>query len=448
MNTKTDSHENVTLVRNQTRRETTRMDVLGDRTPEGYLRARAYLGRTGIQIYRKADGTTVRELRLPEEVFSDATMESALHKVLTDNHPPFMLDATNTKDFQRGNITGNIGRKEGGDVEYLTSDLQVTDQDVIDKIDAGQDQLSLGYLCDIENTPGTHPVWGAYDAIQRNIRINHVARVDRGRAGDQVKVRFDAEEEPMATAERTDMSDQEKLMDMCGKYKDGEMFEFTDSAGNKSMYRVQDGKPVKFQKNQNKGDQAMQSQTTTLRLDGVDFTVSEQAAYAFNTAIQRKDSQIDELSKERDQLKKDASAIEAKKDQAEEKAKTAQEKLDAANKQLAAFQLAEVVKQAEPYLPKESKIDGLDANGVKKLALVSNYPALKDSPKLDDAAYVDARFDGLLESEAKQNDSPAFDALKQQGAAGGGVKRVDESDIDAAIQDMINDFTNPEGENS
>jgi hypothetical protein len=55
---------------------------------------------------------------------------------------------------------------------------------MIDKIlKGGKRELSLGYKVDLEETPG---VWNGqeYDAIQRNIRVNHLAIVPRGRAGN------------------------------------------------------------------------------------------------------------------------------------------------------------------------------------------------------------------------------------------------------------------------
>ncbi len=44
-------------------------------------------------------------------------------------------------------------------------------------------QLSAGYELDLDRTPGTAPDGRRYDAVQRNIRINHVAAVPLGRAG-------------------------------------------------------------------------------------------------------------------------------------------------------------------------------------------------------------------------------------------------------------------------
>ena len=56
--------------------------------------------------------------------------------------------------------------------------------------DCGLKELSLGYNLTLEETPG---VWNGqeYDAIQRDIRINHLALVREARAGDQARLNID-----------------------------------------------------------------------------------------------------------------------------------------------------------------------------------------------------------------------------------------------------------------
>jgi hypothetical protein len=68
----------------------------------------------------------------------------------------------------------------------------LTDAKAIEAVEKGdRRELSCGYVCDLEDAPGT---WNGqpYDVVQRNIRGNHVAIVDKGRAGPEVRVRLDA----------------------------------------------------------------------------------------------------------------------------------------------------------------------------------------------------------------------------------------------------------------
>ena len=150
------------------------------KTDEGYLVDRPIVGRTGIQIYRNADGTITRELRLPEEVFNADALASFKGKPITDGHPMGGVNAANYKKLTIGSIL-NDGAKDGDNVR---ADIVINDADAIDKAEKGGiRELSLGYKVDLEFTPG---VWNgeAYDAIQKNIRINHLALVPKGRAGN------------------------------------------------------------------------------------------------------------------------------------------------------------------------------------------------------------------------------------------------------------------------
>src|SRR6185312_8000031 len=158
--------------------------------PNGFLKADAVLTRVGVFTYRLADGTTRRELRLPEEVFKADSMASFEMLPVTDDHPPVMVTADNATLYQRGNV-GNDIRRDG---DLLCGSVMVTDKALVKQITSGKkDQLSNGYDCDLEMTPGTHADYGAYDAIQRNIVGNHVAVVKDARAGPVARVRMDGD---------------------------------------------------------------------------------------------------------------------------------------------------------------------------------------------------------------------------------------------------------------
>jgi hypothetical protein len=52
----------------------------------------------------------------------------------------------------------------------------------------GKRELSLGYYAKIDWTPGETPKGEAYDGVQRDIRINHLAVVDSARAGPTCRI--------------------------------------------------------------------------------------------------------------------------------------------------------------------------------------------------------------------------------------------------------------------
>lgn len=169
-------------------------------TEDGFLMDSPVVGRIGIQEYSNADGSIRRELRLPEEVFSKDSLDSFKGKPVTISHPRKRVTADTAKVSR---VVGSMlaeGRQAG---DVVVTDLVVHDASAIEYARSGQAQeLSLGYTCDTEDAPG---IWNGqpYDCIQRNIRVNHLALVKRGRAGvarlnldgDEL---FDEEEPSMA----------------------------------------------------------------------------------------------------------------------------------------------------------------------------------------------------------------------------------------------------------
>ncbi len=171
----------------------------------GYLRADALLARTGIQEYQMTDGSIRRELRPKEEVLKKDSVKSLLGAVVTNDHPPVPLDSKNTRSYAVGHLDGE---PEEIDDCYLKDGMTIYDQSTIDDVmTRGKQQISMGYHCDIEMSPGVDPQFGAYDAIQRNIGHNHAAIVKDGRAGPVVKIKMDSvdgQEVEFATCYRTD----------------------------------------------------------------------------------------------------------------------------------------------------------------------------------------------------------------------------------------------------
>lgn len=186
----------------------TRTDSTGSlrlpyRTDEGFLKLAGQFTRTGVFGYPRADGSIVRELRPPEEVNDSESLASFAGKPITLGHPPEFVTPDTVKAVGVG-LVGNQVHCAGGYVQ-ITGD--VTRRDAIDAIDSGVHELSGGYTCDIDVTPG---FWSQglqrivkadgrgverYDQIQRNIRGNHVAIVDRGRAGHKAAFRVDHADE-------------------------------------------------------------------------------------------------------------------------------------------------------------------------------------------------------------------------------------------------------------
>jgi hypothetical protein len=166
------------------------------RHDNGWMDVEGVLTKTGVFTYVNPDGSLRREARIPEEVFAPASLASAAQVPVTDDHPPTrypgkphlngLLDASNARDYAVGSAAEP--RRDGED--KLVGKLRVTDGPTASKMTAGKVALSCGYTCVSDRTPGVFE-GQPYDLIQRNIRYNHVALVDVGRAGPEARVRVD-----------------------------------------------------------------------------------------------------------------------------------------------------------------------------------------------------------------------------------------------------------------
>lgn len=155
-------------------------------TGEGFLICRNVpIARTGDMQYLESElglaGTRVVTVhRDPEEVFSEAALASFEGKPVTDNHPPQLLDPDNVSMYEKGHAQG-IRRGTGEWEGFVIADLHIHDRGLILAIQGGKREISCGYECGYTaNGDGTYS--------QHSIRGNHIAVVDRGRAGKRAAI--------------------------------------------------------------------------------------------------------------------------------------------------------------------------------------------------------------------------------------------------------------------
>ena len=158
---------------------------------EGYLICRGVpVARCGTQQYLPEELQIQGEEsplilidvdRPEEEVFSPECMASFEGKPVTEDHPdiPDGVNAENIRVYQVGHAQ-NIRRGEGSCRNMLLADLVITSPETIRRIRNGKREISCGYTYTLVREGGR---W-----IQRNIRGNHIAIVDRGRAGHSVRI--------------------------------------------------------------------------------------------------------------------------------------------------------------------------------------------------------------------------------------------------------------------
>ena len=152
------------------------------KTPEGYLICTdAILARTGKQTYRKNeifkdsdDDTEIEVDRTEDEVFSPQTLASFENKPVTVEHPDEDVNVHNYKEYAVGFVR-DVRRGEVNGQPVILGNLVITDEQTIQEIENGEHtDLSCGYDCDIADEA---------NPCQRNIRGNHVALCEQGRAG-------------------------------------------------------------------------------------------------------------------------------------------------------------------------------------------------------------------------------------------------------------------------
>lgn len=159
------------------------------RTSQGYLRLTGNLTRTGVLKYRTVDGKVIRELRHPEDVFAEDSLQSFLDADVTDLHPSAMVTSSSNKDVARGYV-----RDVAPQSKFITGQIVVKDAALIDLIESGKRrELSPGYTCTLEWGEGEYE-GEKYDARQRNIVYNHLAFGPDGwgRSGPEVSVHMDS----------------------------------------------------------------------------------------------------------------------------------------------------------------------------------------------------------------------------------------------------------------
>ena len=105
----------------------------------------------------------------------------------TDEHAMLGSDSDGMTPAERKGIHGIIGEDVYYDDGYLKANLKIFSNKLAKLIEQGKKELSIGYRCLYDIVSGEYD-GQQYDAIQREIRGNHLALVGEGRSGPDVAV--------------------------------------------------------------------------------------------------------------------------------------------------------------------------------------------------------------------------------------------------------------------
>lgn len=360
-----------------------------EKTDEGYLKATAIATGVGVFTYYTDDGIEIKEYRSREEVFNPDSVASLQMKPFTNDHPDEQVSPENVKKYQ----VGSVGETIQADGMNLSVPLIITDEQAVQDAENGKRALSCGYTADVVMQSG---VWQGiqYDAIQKNIRYNHLALVDAGRAGDKARIRFDSATKRIPNTDGQDGQNKQKEPNNMGVRKftcDGVEAEACDYT-------------INYVKKQ---DTAVVNLTAEVKNEKARADKAE----AGQAEIQGK---LDEL-----QGKFDA--------QAEQLKKAEEAKLDEAQIAQRVKDRAELMKTAESFKV-ELKGDESDLD-IKKAVILSVSP----DAKLDKASegYIQGRFDTYVEQKKSDDADDAENVEKLDSTQGGGsVNKGDQAEKD------------------
>lgn len=349
-------------------------------TEDGFLQVRAPLTNIGVFTYLTEGGTVHRELRTPEQVLDPASYMTLQGVPLTIDHPAEKVTPENAKALAVGNISGI-----STDSYRVYADITITDKEAIEAVKNGKRALSCGYTCDTEQKQG---VWMGveYDAIQTNIKYNHVALVDRGRAGDDARIRFDG----------------------------------FDAVLTKDLGKERRDQQPKEDKNMSK-----------IRLDGVKgtFNADEEVVDYIETLTKQlaeAEARVSELTKE---LEIEVAKAKAEADAEKELKEQVAQELTELKEQLPAMVEAEV-KEQTALIEVASKADvaieaGMSAQAIKTAIVLKAFPKA-DVEALKQDAYLQARYDGAVELLAEKQEADKQAQVTEVG--GQAVKQDSASD--------------------
>lgn len=359
------------------------------KTDEGYIRANAIVTRTGVFLYKNSDGSIRRELRHPDDVFAADSMESLQMIPITNGHPEEVLvNSDNAKEL----TIGQTGEKVSVDGQHLMASMVITHKDGVEAVNMGRKELSLGYNLDLEEVSGEYN-GEPYDCRQRNISYNHLAIVDRARAGGAASLNLDA----------------------------GDALQIDSLTTNEPKTKPTKETPMK-----------------KVTLDGIDYDAAPEVANALAKANARADAAegtLKETTVALDEQKAATSKVEAERDELKEKAAT---NSDQATIQAAVKERIDLERVASKVLSAEdfAKVNGDTSDAeIKAQVIMAKNPNANLDGK--DEVYVQARFDAVVELIG--NDKTAADQRESMNERNDGSKQEDaDAKRDASFDGLKN----------
>ena len=332
------------------------MEMSFKKTDEGYLAGRPIVTNIGVFPYQQQDGSVRFELRHPEDVLDRASLNTLKMKPVTNDHPMDEVNVQNVRDVQVGSLGDDIFY----DSYHVSIGMIINDDGAIDDVMRGKRGLSCGYFARIEDESGVF-LGMPYDVRQRDIGYNHVAVVDRGRAGDAARIKL-------------------------------------DHIDKRTAYYIV-GKKFKEDSNMN---------LKKIVLDGMEYQAEEAVVKALNKY--KKD--CGELQTKLDDATTKAEKLQAEKDSLSEKNDQLGKELEDAKND--SSKIDEAVKERLGILHNADRAgvevkDEMSPVDIKKAIITSIFPKADLENRTD--VYIDARYDAAVEEIDSKNDADVREAF-------------------------------------
>jgi len=140
---------------------------------------------------------------VPDEAIRDGEfLNSVVAQPVTEGHPPEFVNSSSARSLQIGMSKGAARVVNGSGNLNAEADLRIIDADMVKAIDNDRvREVSIGNMGRVDLTPGSR---GSvqYDATMDQIRVNHIAIVNRGRGGRDVRLLNEEGNERMETVTR------------------------------------------------------------------------------------------------------------------------------------------------------------------------------------------------------------------------------------------------------
>lgn len=310
------------------------------RTPQGGLKVRARIARKGLLKYYDEKGNEHWDLRSLDEIKSKEYLDSVHTSPMTNDHPKTFVNSLN---WQKTAVGHALAYPEIEDETYVTVDLHIVDEDAIQSYLAGRSQLSVGLTANRIMEKGE---WDGkpYNGRQVNLRNNHIALVDKGRAGPEC-----------------------------------------------SIVKILDEKDEPRMK---------------IKINGVEFELEKEICDAIDAERKANGTELDELKDYTKSLKTRADKAEGKLEILESKIKDSETDVSAIQEKAKAIagSFIKVYSQATQFLDSEELkpfYESFDSSGIQKAIIKKHYPSIELKDKSDDK--IEGMFELIVSQASDEN---------------------------------------------